>query len=112
VSLPLFYRSKLTLQFAHRRVSLADYRGNVVLDTLVRPTYVHEIVAIFVTLIDISASNEVTNYRTTETGLVASHLTNGNFLSIPPSEFRLTGAYPGLSAPVSRSPTSCDDAYT
>ena len=26
----------------HRRVSLADYRGNVVLDTLVRPTYVME----------------------------------------------------------------------
>lgn len=24
----------------HRRVSLTDYRGNVVLDTLVRPTYV------------------------------------------------------------------------
>jgi hypothetical protein len=81
-----------------------------VLDTLVRPTYVHENVVIFVTLIDISASNEVTNYRTTETGLVASHLTNGNFLSIPPSEN--SGLLPGLSAPVSRSPTSCDDAYT
>ncbi|KAI0296645.1 hypothetical protein BC826DRAFT_908101, partial [Russula brevipes] len=40
------------------RVSLADYRGNVVLDTLVRPTH------------------EVTNYRTAETGLVADHLTN------------------------------------
>lgn len=40
------------------RVSLADYRGNVVLDTLVRPTH------------------EVTNYRTAETGLVSAHLTN------------------------------------
>ncbi|KAI0252647.1 hypothetical protein BJV78DRAFT_1200112 [Lactifluus subvellereus] len=40
------------------RVSLADYRGNVVLDTLVRPTH------------------EVTDYRTAETGLVADHLTN------------------------------------
>jgi hypothetical protein len=62
-----------------------------VLDTLVRPTYVHEIVVIFVTLIDISASNEVTNYRTTETGLVASHLTNGNFLSIPRQNSGLLG---------------------
>ncbi|KAF8480912.1 hypothetical protein DFH94DRAFT_629804, partial [Russula ochroleuca] len=40
------------------RVSLADYRGNVVLDTLVRPTH------------------EVTNYRSAETGLVSAHLTN------------------------------------
>ncbi|KAH9996609.1 ribonuclease H-like domain-containing protein [Russula vinacea] len=40
------------------RVSLADYRGNVVLDTLVRPTH------------------EVTNYRTAETGLVSAHLAN------------------------------------
>ncbi|KAH9176991.1 hypothetical protein EDB89DRAFT_1937519 [Lactarius sanguifluus] len=40
------------------RVSLTDYRGNVVLDTLVRPTH------------------EVTNYRTAETGLVAAHLVN------------------------------------
>ncbi|KAI0005440.1 hypothetical protein BJV74DRAFT_804377 [Russula compacta] len=40
------------------RVSLADYRGNVVLDTFVRPIH------------------QVTNYRTAETGLVAAHLTN------------------------------------
>ncbi|KAI0286747.1 hypothetical protein BGY98DRAFT_10686 [Russula aff. rugulosa BPL654] len=40
------------------RVSLADYRGNVVLDTLVRPTH------------------GVTNYRTAETGLLSAHLTN------------------------------------
>ncbi|KAI0307543.1 hypothetical protein B0F90DRAFT_1621380, partial [Multifurca ochricompacta] len=38
------------------RVSLTDYRGNVVLDTLVRPT------------------NPVTDYRTAETGLAATHL--------------------------------------
>ncbi|KAI9433617.1 hypothetical protein F5148DRAFT_971362, partial [Russula earlei] len=40
------------------RVSLADYRGNVVMDTLVRPTH------------------HVTDYRTAETGLIAAHLTH------------------------------------
>ena len=65
------------LQLAYRRVSLADYRGNVVLDTLVRPTYVLEMWSYSFGLI--ATSYEVTNYRTAETGLVSAHLTNGKF---------------------------------
>ena len=67
----------------HRRVSLADYRGNVVLDTLVRPTYVMEMWSYSFGLIEMPAArHEVTNYRTAETGLLSAHLTNGNFLCI------------------------------
>ncbi|KAI0271571.1 hypothetical protein BC834DRAFT_450707 [Gloeopeniophorella convolvens] len=40
------------------RVSVADYRGNMLLDTLVRPT------------------QEVTDHRTAQTGLVAAHFVN------------------------------------
>jgi hypothetical protein len=87
-----FYHPKLTLQFAYRRVSLADYRGNVVLDTLVRPTYVMEIWSYSFGLIEmLAASHEVTNYRTAETGLVSAHLTNGKFLCIFSSGLWLTG---------------------
>jgi hypothetical protein len=38
-----FFFSRAFIARARRRVSLADYRGNVVLDTLVRPTYVAEL---------------------------------------------------------------------
>ncbi len=84
-----FYHPKLTLQLAHRRVSLADYRGNVVLDTLVHPTYVMEIWSYSFDLIDTLARHEVTNYRTAETGLVSAHLANGNFLCISHQDFGL-----------------------
>ncbi|PFH49214.1 hypothetical protein AMATHDRAFT_148109, partial [Amanita thiersii Skay4041] len=42
----------------HSRVSITDYRGNVILDTFVRPTH------------------SVQDYRTPETGIQFSHLAN------------------------------------
>ena len=82
------------------------------LDTLVRPTYVVEMWPYSSGLIDmLVASHEVTNYRTAETGLVSAHLNNGKFLYI----FRQDSANWGhrkLSAPVSRSSTSCGRAHT
>ena len=89
------------LQFAHRRVSLADYRGNVVLDTLVRPTYVMEMWSYSFGLTDVLPSHEVTDYRTAETGLVSAHLTNGNFLCISRQRSKLILIWRGLSAFVS-----------
>ncbi|KAF8740638.1 hypothetical protein AX14_007779 [Amanita brunnescens Koide BX004] len=44
------------------RVSIADYRGNVILDTFVRPTH------------------RVEDYRTAETGIQYSHLVNGMYM--------------------------------
>jgi hypothetical protein len=97
-----FYHPKLTLQLAYRRVSLADYRGNVVLDTLVRPTYVMEMWLYSFGLIEmLAASHEVTNYRTAETGLVSAHLTNGNFMCISRQDSGLLETYRKLSATVS-----------
>lgn len=63
------------------------------LDTLVRPTYVEETWLHSIGFINVLTSHEVTDYRTAETGLLASHLTDGEFLHILLVEV-LTGLVP------------------
>lgn len=96
------HRPRLTLQLAHRRVSVADYRGNVVLDTLVRPTYVGKTWSWSIGFINVLTSHDVTNYRTAETGLLASHLTDGEFPAYFSSSRFLLGGCAAIQAPLFR----------